>query len=93
MKYRPLAKLPEVLKNTRKKIITCRQEIDYTVCAISEQGDSVMRQLVYGEQFRIDDLPFSPYKVMVVASIRDVHNPEQEDMYIIPSTIVTVYEG
>jgi len=89
-----LRKLPKIFQNEREeKGSFLRREIDYTVCAISNEGDSVTNQLCQGEQFRIDDLPFSPYKVMVVASIRDVHNPGQEGMYIIPSTIVTVYEG
>ena len=94
MKYLPLRKLPKIFQNEREeKGSFLRREIDYTICAISGQGDSVTKQLVYGEQFRVDDLPFNPYKVMVVASIRDVHNPGQEGMFVIPSTTVTVYEG
>ena len=94
MKYLPLKKVSKIFQNTRKKVDAfCQQEIDYTVCAISGQGDSVTKQLVYGEQFRVDDLPFTPYKMMVVASIRDVHYPGEKGMFVVPSTTVTVYEG
>ena len=94
MRNLPLRKLPKTFQNEREeKGSFLRREIDYTVCAISDEGDSVTNQLCQGEQFRVDDLPFTPYKIMVVASIRDVHYHGEEGMFVIPSTIVTVYEG
>ena len=94
MRNLPLRKLPKTFQNEREeKGSFLRRETDYTICAISNEGDSVTNQLCQGEQFRVEDLPFNPYKIMVVASIRDVHYPGEKGMYVIPSTTVTVYEG
>lgn len=92
MKTLPLSFMPRFFKNSRCMFENEWKETDFTICAISEEGDSVTIRLEEKQHFRVDDLHFNPYKVIVIEAIRLVYNLGRDDMRVVSSMDITVYE-